>query len=51
MDNNRIVLSTVVKRKQVSYCLYDMLTRLFNNIINLSCHEQKFLVRLCFYFC
>ena len=50
MDNNRIVLSANVKKEasEVNYCLYDMLTKLFNNI-SLSCHEQKFSMSLCMF--
>ena len=33
VDNYGIILSTIVKKKQVNYSLHDMLTRLFNNII------------------
>ena len=34
MDNNGIILSTIAKKKQVNYSLYDMLTRQVNNIIS-----------------
>ena len=39
MDNNGVILSTIVKKKQVNHSSCEMLTRLFNNVFNKT--EQK----------